>query len=176
MSNIKKIKTLELPLMCEDDINPKVTLGDGKVEHIEWKHFLVLLPTFSIPSTKDSSWINIHDSIVNNQSLERLSINYSDAEFLNIYFKNKYVDLKGLVINFEEGSYLIERYEFFKLTDGFIQYKLIRLYKGRDIKFNTNGVHGFSVWKNKLCLEDGFWSIEECETYVDQSVRIRRRG
>lgn len=174
MSNTKKIKALELPLMIDEDMNPKVALEDNSIQNIEWKEFLEFLPTYQIPSTKDSSWINIHNSVVNNRSLESLSTGYSEAEFLNIYFKNTYTDLKGLVINFEEGSYLIERDEFFRLKDGSIQNRLIRKYKGRDIKFNTNGVHGFSVWKNKVCLEDGLWSIDECETYIEQSVRVRR--
>jgi len=175
MSNVKKIKALEFQIGYEDNINPKVTLDNDTVEQIDWKEFLELLPTISIPSSKtESGWKNLQESAVNDRSLERLSTSFTEAEFLNIFFKNKYIDLKGLVINFEEGNYLIERDEFFRLKDGFIQNTLIRCFKGREIKFNINGVHGFSVWKNKICLEDGIWSIDECEKYIEQSTRIRR--
>jgi len=171
MSNLK-IKSISLPLMCEDDINPVVTLEDNSLKSIEWKDFVEHLPSFLIPS--DSGFVSLKNSIVNNNSLEKLSINYTDAEFLNNFFKNTFVNLKGLVINFNEGSYLLEHSEFYKLTDGSIKNKLIRKFKGRDIKFNTNGVYGFSVWKNNVCLEDRMWSIDECEDYIEQSVKIEK--
>jgi hypothetical protein len=53
-----------------------------------------------------------------------------------------------------------------KVLDGPIKYKKIKNYKGYTIKYNLNGVYGFSVWKEEVCLEDNFWEIKEAEECI----------
>lgn len=51
----------------------------------------------------------------------------------------------------------------FKVKDGKIAYKRIKTVSGLDIKYNTNGVYGFSIWRGKTNLEDNFWTLADAE-------------
>lgn len=51
----------------------------------------------------------------------------------------------------------------FKVRDGRISYKRIKTVSGLDIKYNTNGVYGFSIWRGKTNLEDNFWTLADAE-------------
>jgi hypothetical protein len=52
------------------------------------------------------------------------------------------------------------------MRDGKIVHTKIKQKNGYTIKFNTNGVYGFSVWRGKTCLEDGFNTMVAVEEYV----------
>jgi len=95
-----------------------------------------------------------------------LSICYTDAKFLFLYFTNTFKELKGEVIIFEEGYFLLEHWKFLKLHNGKQKYHFVRTFKSYDIHFDISGMQGFSIWRNGKNLEDRFWSIDKAESYI----------
>lgn len=79
-----------------------------------------------------------------------------------------FIDIKGEVVNLKHGSYLLETDDFVPLRNGKIAYMHMESYKGHTIKFNLNGVYGFSVWKGTSNLEDNLWSIDACKKCIDE--------
>lgn len=57
----------------------------------------------------------------------------------------------------------IKNGDIFKVKNGEISYKKIKQVNGYIIKYNTNGIYGFSIWKGNKNLEDRFWSLLEIE-------------
>ena len=53
--------------------------------------------------------------------------------------------------------------EIFKVKNGNITYKAIKKVNGYNIKYNVNGIYGFSVFKGKQNLEDRIWTLAEAE-------------
>lgn len=51
----------------------------------------------------------------------------------------------------------------YKVRNGTMTYKHILRKYGYDIKYNNNGVHGFSIFKGKKLLEDNIWKFSEAE-------------
>lgn len=54
--------------------------------------------------------------------------------------------------------------EIYKVANGKMQYLHIRDIDSDDnleIKYNLNGIFGYSIWANGKCLEDDFWSYDE---------------
>ena len=51
--------------------------------------------------------------------------------------------------------------ELLKVKDGRIAYRDIKKLPLYLIKYNLNGVHGFSIFKGSKLLEDNIWSLEE---------------
>lgn len=60
----------------------------------------------------------------------------------------------------------------YKVRDGKMTYKHLNSIGKYDIKYNNNGVHGFSVWKGKKCLEDNMWVYAD----ADRMARTFRDG
>ena len=58
--------------------------------------------------------------------------------------------------------------EIFKVKDGSITHKQIKQVNGCKIKYNTNGVYGFSVWVDNRCMEDGIWTLAEAERIASE--------
>lgn len=81
-----------------------------------------------------------------------------------------FLDIKDEVVNMRHGSYLIEIDEFIPLRNGKISYQTIKSIHGYTIKFNTNGIYGFSIWRGNNDLEDRFWSIARCEQVIKSSL------
>jgi hypothetical protein len=84
------------------------------------------------------------------------------------------VEQKGDVVFSKRGAFSYQKIlndAPIKVLDGKIKYKTIRKYKGYTIKYNLNGVYGFSVWKNNTCLEDGFWKIKEVKECIDDMTK-----
>ncbi len=79
-----------------------------------------------------------------------------------------YLNTKDEVVNLKSGSYLLELDDFVPLKSGSISYVSIQQYKGHTIKFEKNGVCGFSIWKDKTPLEDRLWSIKKCKEAIDE--------
>ena len=50
--------------------------------------------------------------------------------------------------------------EFIKVKDGNIVYKFIRQVNGYKIKYNTNGLYGFTIFRGSTPFEDGIWSLK----------------
>lgn len=78
-----------------------------------------------------------------------------------------FLDIKDEVVNMRHGSYLIELDEFIPLRNGKIAYRTIKSFHGYTIKFNTNGIYGFSIWRGNNDLEDRLWSIKQCEEIIE---------
>lgn len=81
-----------------------------------------------------------------------------------------FLDIKDEVVNMRHGSYLIELDEFIPLRNGKIAYRTIKSFHGYTIKFNTNGIYGFSIWRGNNDLEDRLWSIKQCEEIIKSSI------
>lgn len=45
--------------------------------------------------------------------------------------------------------------------DGKMQYRKLKQVNGYLIKLNTNGVSGFCLFRDNICLEDNIWSFEQ---------------
>ncbi|MGU8835832.1 hypothetical protein ACSW8S_16015 (plasmid) [Clostridium perfringens] len=76
------------------------------------------------------------------------------------------IERKGNVKFYRKGRKFYQNIgdgEIIPLKDGDIRYKKIKTVNGYTIKYNLNGVYGFSLWKGTRNLEDRFWSIEEAE-------------
>ena len=171
MSKMKnrRVWGIELPLISEE-YPPYINYGEGRYGYVSWENFLKDLPTIKIPKIGPrggEKWVDIKQAIVYDRQLYNLSTGFVDAEFLKIFFENTFLNINNMVINFEEGSYLLEKWDFYKLTNGKMKYKTVANFKGGIIKFNTNGVQGFSVWKNNKCIEDRLWSIADAELFIN---------
>lgn len=51
--------------------------------------------------------------------------------------------------------------DIFPVKDGKMSYKLIQSMGQYSVKYNLNGVHGFSVFKGSTSLEDRFWNVQD---------------
>ena len=69
----------------------------------------------------------------------------------------------GEILEYENGSYLIELDEWVPLKDGKIVYKPIKSCSGHQIKFCKNGNYHYSVWKGNTNLEDRITSLKRAE-------------
>lgn len=172
MSKLKnrRVWGIDLPFVNGNSA-PYINYGESKYGSVSWENFLQDIPTIKIPKTGPrggENWINIKQAIVENRNLYDLSVNFIDAEFLKLFFENTFLNINDMVINFKEGSYLLEKWDFYKITNGKVKYKTVANFKGGVIKFNTNGVYGFSVWKNNKCIEDRFWSLEKAKKFIDE--------
>ena len=171
MSKMKnrRVWGMELPLISDESL-PYINYGESRYGYISWKDFLEDLPTIKVPKIGPrggEQWIPIKQAVYD-RNLYNLSVGLGDAEFLKIYFENTFLNIDGMIINFEEGNYLIERWDFVKLHNGSMKYTVVDKFKGGTIKFNTNGVQKFSVWKNGKCIEDRFSSIDDAEAFISQ--------
>lgn len=59
------------------------------------------------------------------------------------------------------NEYQLVNGEFIKVKDGKITYKLIQQINGYKIKYNTNGVYGFTIFRGNTSLEDRIWSLQQ---------------
>lgn len=80
----------------------------------------------------------------------------------------KLIETKGQVKFYEDNNgeqyqELLDFDEILKVVDGDIEYKTVISSKLTPVvvKYNLNGVYGYSIWKDDICLEDRFWSIQE---------------
>lgn len=90
-------------------------------------------------------------------------------EIVNQYGLKK-TERKGDISFYEDETgnqyQQIEDGEIFKVRDGVMRYRTIKQIKGYIIKYNTNGVFGFCIYKGKICLEDRIWTLSEAERIV----------
>lgn len=79
--------------------------------------------------------------------------------------KMKIVERKKDITFFEDSNnrlwQRIGKGKIFKVRNGNMEYRKIAVNNGYTIKYNNNGVYGFSIWKGNKCLEDNYWSLEE---------------
>ncbi len=54
----------------------------------------------------------------------------------------------------------------FKVVEGRMKYILVKHIGRYNIKYNTNGLHGYSVWQGKTCWGDNWWAYEYAENWV----------
>ena len=54
----------------------------------------------------------------------------------------------------------------FKVIDGRMKYILIKRIAGYNINYNTNGLHGYSIWKGDTCWGDNYWAYEYAENWT----------
>lgn len=99
----------------------------------------------------------------------QISSRFKELDDLFIFADGVYETIGEVV--FSTGTmYLLEKDEYILIKDGKIRNREIKKYKGHTIKYNLNGVYGFSIWKGKTNLEDNLWSIAECEKAIDEML------
>lgn len=82
--------------------------------------------------------------------------------------RGSFIEKRGDVSFYENGYYLEELREFFKLKNGTPKPTHITFYKGYQIKFDNYGWQGFSIWKGKTNLEDRIYSIKKAKEIIDE--------
>lgn len=53
--------------------------------------------------------------------------------------------------------------DIFKCHDGAVTFKPIKQVNGHLIKYDNNGIYGFTIFRGKIALEDRIWSFAEAE-------------
>jgi hypothetical protein len=168
----RKVWGIQLPFVSDMPASPYINYGEGKYGYVSWESFIRNLETIKIPFNGPrggEQWKNLKEAVLSGDT-GMLSTGLGTSAFLQMFFKNRFISINKKVVNFQEGSYLIELDEFIKLTNGRIYHKKIKDHKAYKIMFNTNGVYGFSIWKGNVCLEDRIWSLEECEKSIKQML------
>jgi len=56
----------------------------------------------------------------------------------------------------------------FKVKDGRMTYRTMQTVSGVTIKYNTNGVYGFSTWKAGRQLEDNIWILSDAKRIAEE--------
>jgi|AAFX01.1.fsa_nt_gi hypothetical protein len=59
----------------------------------------------------------------------------------------------------------------FPVTNGKMQYKHIQSIGNVDIKYNTNGVHGFTIFVGNSAVEDNIWELSKA---VEVAENLRK--
>lgn len=75
----------------------------------------------------------------------------------------KFIKKVGEILQYENGSYLIELDEFVPLKNGAISYKYIKKCCDCVIKFEKNGIHNYCIFKDGKCEEDNIKSLKQAE-------------
>ncbi len=79
----------------------------------------------------------------------------------------KITEVKGDVTFYEDDKgnqfQQIKDGEIFKVRDGRIVYRYIKQVNGYKIKYNTNGLYGFCVFRGRANLEDRIWTLDDAE-------------
>lgn len=66
-----------------------------------------------------------------------------------------------------KSVYLLEIDKTIKIVNGKMKYTLIQHYKNHSIKFNTNGVHDFCIFRGSTLYEDNISSIQQAKNIID---------
>ena len=85
----------------------------------------------------------------------------------------KLIETKGEVKFYEDNNgteyqELLEKDCLYKVIDGNMKYQCVDYKNGYIIKYNLNGLYGYSIWKGNICLEDRFWSIQEAYNSIKE--------
>lgn len=84
----------------------------------------------------------------------------------------KVTEIKGDIkfLENEKGKLFqqIKDGEPFRVANGAMRHKPIKKVNGYQIKYNVNGVHGFSIWTGGRNLEDCIWTIAEAERIANE--------
>ena len=82
----------------------------------------------------------------------------------------KLLEIKGDVEIYEneEGKEIheIATGDIVEIKDGDIKYFLIERIGIFDIKYNVNGIYGYSVFRADTCLEDRIWDLEQAREFA----------
>ncbi len=85
------------------------------------------------------------DEIIKSNNLQLLETR-GEVRFYKDFISNK--------------EYQLVNGEFIKVKDGKITYKYLKQVNGFIIKYNTNGLYGFTIFKGSTPLEDRIWSFK----------------
>ena len=112
-------------------------------------------------------------SLVNSNSIEEY---VKEKENKNMLEQSKSLELieeKG-DISFYEDKRTKKQYQkvpcmgLVPVVDGDMQYQIVESFSNISIRYNLNGVHGYSIWGNEICYEDNFWSVEQTREVVEE--------
>ncbi len=90
---------------------------------------------------------------------------YMTTEDVIKNYKLQLVETKGDIKFYKHPvsgkEYQLVNGEFIKVKDGNITYKYLKQVNGFTIKYNTNGLYGFTIFNGNTPLEDGIWSFKQ---------------
>ena len=140
------------------DLNIELVHHDGT--HIMGIYFLTENKLKNNPYSKDDP--NFFEYLYTHSSPLKFSKN-------GYYGLMSFIERKGDVDFYKEGEtmfYQIDRLnpgKKFKVYNGNMRYKKIKQVNNYLIKFNTNGIHGFSICSldSKAIFEDNIWALDE---------------
>lgn len=80
------------------------------------------------------------------------------------------IDKKGDVTFYEDSKgnryYQIYGDDRYKVFLGEMKYTRIESYKEYVIKFNTNCIDGFTIWKDGVIIDKGYWELHNAKEAV----------
>jgi len=145
--------------------NILLNLGENRYMTCNLKDFFQNVATWSIATIGPRGGIKFVNLLNSPETISKRNGGYL-IEILAMV--EHFIEIKEEVANFKHGSYLLEKDDFIPLRKGKICFKKIESYKNFTIKFNTNGVYGFSIWKGSTCFENRIWSISKCKKAIDE--------
>ena len=148
-----------------EEKTPYINFGEGRFAYISWSDFCnILLPTAKVKS--GSKTLTLKEAIKYSIPTD-FRADFDAEPFLKHYFST-FVACKDKLVIFKDFSYRIEDDLWVKHCDGKMQYFVVKHFKNHQIQFNQNGCNGYSIWKNKVCLENNIWSIKRCKEIIEE--------
>lgn len=76
------------------------------------------------------------------------------------------IEIKGDIFFYRDSKgkeYQKVLNELIPIRNGSIAYRKIKQVNGYVIKYNTNGMYGYVIFRSTTPLEDGFWTLDAVE-------------
>ena len=140
-----------------------LNFGEGRYGYISYENFFKYVKTWK--GQIGTKWVNI----VSNGKIFNGTFGFCGVagQLFELMSRGDF-EINKKVALLKEGSFLMELEEYIPYRDGKITQRKIKQFYNYTIKYNLNGIYGFSIWKNKICLEDRIWSISKCEEIIKE--------
>lgn len=131
--------------------------------------FVDFIQTFNETVVIDKNGLSLVDNSTNKEIME----NKENKKMLNQNGSLILIEEKGDVSFYEDKEtgrqyQKVSRIGLVPVVDGDMQYQIVESFGSISIRYNLNGVHGYSIWYNERCYEDNFWSLEQTREAVDE--------
>lgn len=183
MDNLKKqfgeiAKTVrEKNKLSQEDMAAKLYLSGKQTIYYYEKgkrvmklpEFIEFIQTFNETVVIDKNGL----SLINNSNNKEIIENKENKKMINQNGSLVMIEEKG-DISFYEDKETGRQYQkvsmigLIPVVDGDIQYQIVESFGNISIRYNLNGVYGYSIWYNEKCYEDNFWSLEQTRKSVDE--------
>lgn len=83
-------------------------------------------------------------------------------------------DVKGDITFYDNSKgkkfYQIYGHDIHKVLIGKMEYNKFEVIGDYEIKFNTNCIDGFSIWKDNQILDKGFWELHKVKERIKELI------